>query len=51
MSAKLLVAAAMITAFSVPVFAADSYYVVQNSATKKCTVVNQKPTTIAGGRE
>lgn len=45
MNAKLLVAAAMVTAFSSPAFAADTYYVVQDSTTKKCTVVSQKPTT------
>lgn len=45
MNVKLLIAATMITAFSAPAFAADSYYVVQDSTSKKCTVVNQKPTT------
>lgn len=27
-----------------PAFAADEYYIVQNSTTKKCTIVSQKPT-------
>jgi hypothetical protein len=45
MNTKLLVVATMITAFTAPSFAADSYYVVQDKTTKKCTVVNQKPTT------
>jgi hypothetical protein len=45
MNFKLLAATAMITAFSAPAFAADSYYVVQDSATKKCTIVQEKPTT------
>ncbi|MEH6952673.1 hypothetical protein V4R08_15420 [Nitrobacter sp. NHB1] len=45
MNLKLLAAAAMFTAFSAPAFAANSYYVVQDSATKKCTVVHEKPMT------
>jgi uncharacterized membrane protein len=45
MNLKLLTAAAIITAFSAPAFAANSYYVVQDSTTKKCTVAHKKPTT------
>jgi hypothetical protein len=45
MNLKLLTAAAIITAFSAPAFAANSYYVVQDSTTKKCRVVHEKPTT------
>jgi hypothetical protein len=44
MKMKFVLAAALITAFAAPSFATDSYYVVQDSATKKCTVVKQKPT-------
>ena len=33
----------MLVSFVTPVLAAD-YYVIQDSATKKCTVVSQKPT-------
>jgi hypothetical protein len=36
--------ASMIAAFVLPAFAADEYYVVQDVKTKKCTVVEKKPT-------
>jgi hypothetical protein len=50
MKAKCLVGALLLVAFATPALA-DSYYVVQDSATKKCTVVTQKPTTttVVGG--
>jgi len=44
MKLKIMTAALMITAFSLPAFAADEFYVVQNVKTKKCTVVDKKPT-------
>ena len=44
MKAKCLAGALLLVAFATPSLA-DSYYVVQDSATKKCTVVTQKPTT------
>ena len=44
MKLKLIVAAAALTAFVVPAFAADSYYVVQDMKTKKCTITEVKPT-------
>jgi hypothetical protein len=44
MKAKCLAGAMLLVAFATPVLA-DSYYVVQDTATKKCTVVTQKPTT------
>jgi len=44
MKLKLATAAVMITAFSLPAFAADEFYVVQDVKTKKCTVVDKKPT-------
>ncbi|BBO04729.1 hypothetical protein BwSH20_40920 [Bradyrhizobium ottawaense] len=34
----------MLTALSLPAFAADEFYVVQDVKTKKCTVVDKKPT-------
>jgi hypothetical protein len=34
----------MVAAFVAPAFAADEYYVVQDVKTKKCTVVDKKPT-------
>jgi hypothetical protein len=40
-----LVGAAFVTAFAAQAMAADSYYIVQDASTKKCTVVSQKPTT------
>lgn len=46
---KLLPAAALTAAIAVPAFAqtttVEEYYVVQDPATKRCTIVNQKPTT------
>ena len=44
MKAKCLVVPCSRQTFATPALA-DSYYVVQDSATKKCTVVTQKPTT------
>jgi hypothetical protein len=45
MRVKYLIGAAILTcAAAAPAFA-DSFYVVQDSATKRCTVVSQKPTT------
>jgi len=45
MNLKLLAASTIIAAFSDPAFAANSYYVVQDSTTKKCTVAHEKPMT------
>jgi uncharacterized protein with FMN-binding domain len=42
---KKLVAIAMLVAFVSPALAADEFYVVQDAKTKKCTVVDKKPTT------
>ena len=41
------IAAALATAIAVPAFAqsATEYYVVQDTTTKKCTIVDKKPTT------
>lgn len=39
-----IVAAALITAFTMPAFAAGEFYVVQDVKTKKCTIVDSKPT-------
>jgi len=44
MKTKLIVAAALVASFAVPAFAADEFYVVQDTATKKCTIVEKKPT-------
>ena len=42
---KKLVAIAMLVAFVSPALAADEFYVVQDAKTKKCTIVDKKPTT------
>jgi hypothetical protein len=42
---KKLLAVAMLAAFVTPALAADEFYVVQDVKTKKCTVVDKKPTT------
>jgi hypothetical protein len=44
MKAQCLAGALLLVAFATPALA-DSYDVVQDSTTKKCTVVTQKPTT------
>ena len=41
---KTVLAAALIASFAAPAFAADTFYIVQDSATKKCSIVEQKPT-------
>jgi hypothetical protein len=41
---KKLMIAAMLVAFATPTLAAE-FYVVRDSTTKKCTVVDKKPTT------
>jgi len=43
MRMKLLVAAAGFAAFATPALAAE-FYIVQDTATKRCTIVEQKPT-------
>lgn len=46
---KLLIASAAAAAIAAPAFAqttvTEEYYVVQDPGTKRCTIVNQKPTT------
>jgi hypothetical protein len=44
MKIKLVAAAALVVSLAAPAFAADEFYVVQNAKTKKCTVVDKKPT-------
>ncbi|MBR0709967.1 MULTISPECIES: hypothetical protein [Bradyrhizobium] len=43
MKLKMATAALMVAAFSLPAFAADEFYVVQDVKTKKCTIVDKKP--------
>ena len=45
MRLKFVVATAVATALLTPAFAADSFYVVQDAKTKKCTITESKPTT------
>ena len=42
MRAKILAAAVVVTAFATPAFA--DFWIVQDSTTKKCTIVEKKPT-------
>ena len=44
MKLKIVTAALMLAATSLPAFAADEFYVVQDVKTKKCTIVDRKPT-------
>ena len=41
---KLILATALAGAFAMPAFAQAEFYIVQDTATKKCTVVDKKPT-------
>ena len=43
MKLKIVTAALMLAATSLPAFAADEFYVVQDVKTKKCTIVDKKP--------
>ena len=43
MKTKLIVAAVLAMSFAGPA-AAQSFYIVQDTATKKCTIVNERPT-------
>ncbi|OAF11326.1 hypothetical protein [Bradyrhizobium neotropicale] len=44
MKLKMATAVLMLAAFSLPAFAADEFYVVHDVKSKKCTVVDKKPT-------
>jgi hypothetical protein len=44
MKIRLVAAAALVASFAAPAFAADEFYVAQDVKTKKCTVVDKKPT-------
>ena len=43
MKIRLVAAVALVASFAAPAFAADQFYVVQDVKTKKCTVVDKKP--------
>jgi hypothetical protein len=42
---KVLIGAILAAALVTPALAADEFYVVQDVKTKKCTIVDKKPTT------
>ena len=44
MKARIVVIAALVFSFAAPALA-DEYYVVRDSTTKKCTIVDKRPTT------
>jgi hypothetical protein len=44
MKIELVVAAALVASFAAPAFAANEFYVAQDVKTKKCAVVDKKPT-------
>ena len=44
MKIKIVAAAALVASFAAPAFAADEFYVAQDVKTKKCTIVDKKPT-------
>jgi len=44
MNMKFIAAAALAVSFAVPAFAANEFYLVQETATKKCSIVEAKPT-------
>jgi len=44
MTLKLIAAAALVVAFAVPALAASEFYLVQDTASKKCSIVEAKPT-------
>jgi hypothetical protein len=45
MKAKLIAGSVLIAAFAMPAFAQEEFYIVQDSSSRKCTIVEQKPTT------
>jgi hypothetical protein len=44
MKVRLIAAAGLVVAFVAPALAADEFYVTQDVKTKKCTIVDKKPT-------
>ena len=43
MRMKIITTAAIVAAFAMPAFAANEFYLVQDTATKKCSIVEAKP--------
>ena len=44
MNMKFIAAAALVVAFAMPAFAANEFYLVQDTTSKKCSIVEAKPT-------
>ena len=44
MKMTFIAAAALVASFAMPAFAANEFYLVQDTATKKCSIVEVKPT-------
>lgn len=44
MTLKLITAAALVVAFAVPALAASEFYLVQDTVSKKCSILESKPT-------
>jgi hypothetical protein len=44
MKFRLIAAAGLVVAFVAPALAADEFYIAQDVKTKKCTIVDKKPT-------
>jgi hypothetical protein len=44
MKFRLIAAAGLVVAFAAPALAADEFYIAQDVKTKKCTIVDKKPT-------
>ena len=44
MNMKFIAAAAFVVALATPAFAANEFYLVQDTGTKKCSIVEVKPT-------
>ena len=44
MKMTFIAAAALVASFAMPAFAANEFYLVKDTATKKCSIVEAKPT-------
>ena len=44
MKMTLIATAALVSAFAIPASAADAFYLVQDTGTKKCSIVEVQPT-------
>lgn len=49
MKMKFIAAAALVVAFAMPAFAANEFYLVQDTATKNCSVVGSEQPAAFGG--